>query len=141
MTTTAEQIRAYDGPAILSYGFRSLFFGAAFWAVIARALWLACLAGQSALPTAFAPIEWHGRELNYGYIPAVVAGYLLTAVPNWTGRLPVVGRLLSKTRVISNKALACRALFGRLVWPVSVSSAALSALRSRKIQVTCWGEK
>ncbi|MFX8079084.1 NnrS family protein, partial [Acinetobacter baumannii] len=31
------------------------------------------------------------HELVYGYVPAVIAGFLLTAVPNWTGRLPVVG--------------------------------------------------
>ena len=35
--------------------------------------------------------KWHVHELVYGYVPAVIAGFLLTAVPNWTGRLPVVG--------------------------------------------------
>ena len=41
------------------------------------------------------PIEWHVHELVYGYVPAIVAGFLLTAVPNWTGRLPVVGTRLA----------------------------------------------
>jgi uncharacterized protein involved in response to NO len=40
---------------------------------------------------AFSLLEWHVHELVYGYVAAVVAGFLLTAVPNWTGRLPVTG--------------------------------------------------
>src|SRR5690606_16559578 len=38
---------------------------------------------------------WHAHSLLFGYVPAVVAGFLLTAVPNWTGRLPVAGWPLS----------------------------------------------
>jgi uncharacterized protein involved in response to NO len=91
MPTTAERIRTFRGPAILSYGFRPFFLGGAVWAAIAVALWLPMLSGQLELPTAFAPLEWHVHELVYGYVAAVVAGFLLTAVPNWTGRLPVAG--------------------------------------------------
>jgi uncharacterized protein involved in response to NO len=91
MATSAEQIRSYEGPAILSYGFRPFFFFGSLWAFAAMALWLAMLQGRLALPTTFAPVQWHVHELIFGYVPAVVAGFLLTAVPNWTGRLPVVG--------------------------------------------------
>ncbi len=91
MTTSAERIRGYTGPAILSYGFRPFFLFGALWSAFAVALWLPMLSGQLAMPTAFGPVEWHVHELLYGYVPAVVAGFLLTAVPNWTGRLPVVG--------------------------------------------------
>jgi uncharacterized protein involved in response to NO len=91
MVTTAEQMRSYDGPAILSYGFRPFFLFGAMWAALAVAIWLPMLAGSLDLPTAFAPIDWHVHELLYGYLPAIVAGFLLTAVPNWTGRLPVTG--------------------------------------------------
>jgi uncharacterized protein involved in response to NO len=94
MTTSAAQLRAYAGPAILSYGFRPFFLGGALWAAAAVALWLPVLTGRLTLPTAFAPLEWHVHELIYGYVPAVVAGFLLTAVPNWTGRLPVTGKPL-----------------------------------------------
>ena len=94
MTNTAKQIRAYKGPAILSYGFRPFFLGGSLWAAIAVALWLPMLSGQLTLPSTLAPVEWHVHELIYGYVPAVVAGFLLTAVPNWTGRLPVTGRPL-----------------------------------------------
>lgn len=91
MATTAEQMRTYQGPALLSFGFRPFFLFGAAWAALAVALWLPMLAGHLALPTAFGPIEWHMHELIFGYVPAVVAGFLLTAVPNWTGRLPVTG--------------------------------------------------
>jgi uncharacterized protein involved in response to NO len=57
-------------------------------------LWLPVLAGQLVLPTALGPIEWHAHALLYGFVPAAVAGFLLTAVPNWTGRLPVTGKPL-----------------------------------------------
>jgi len=91
MVTTAEQMRTYEGPAILSYGFRPFFLFGAVWAALAMAVWLPLLAGSLDLPTGFAPIDWHVHELLYGYLPAIVAGFLLTAVPNWTGRLPVTG--------------------------------------------------
>jgi uncharacterized protein involved in response to NO len=94
MATSAEQIRSYEGPALFSYGFRPFFLFGSLWALAAMGLWLAMLRGHLALPTALSPVQWHVHELIFGYVPAVVAGFLLTAVPNWTGRLPVVGRPL-----------------------------------------------
>jgi uncharacterized protein involved in response to NO len=91
MTSTAEQMRAWRGPVLLTYGFRPFVCGAGLWALIAMLLWLATLGGLVALPTAFDPVSWHAHEFLFGYLGAVVAGFLLTAVPNWTGRLPIVG--------------------------------------------------
>ncbi len=91
MTTTSQQMRAWRGPAILTYGFRPFFLGAAIWALLAMVLWVPMLAGNLALPTAFDPVSWHAHEFLFGYVSAVVGGFLLTAVPNWSGRLPVVG--------------------------------------------------
>lgn len=91
MASTAEQMREWSGPAILSYGFRPFFLGAALWAVLAMALWIAILNGAATLPMAFDPVSWHAHEFLFGYLGAVFAGFLLTAVPNWTGRLPIVG--------------------------------------------------
>ena len=91
MPTTAERVRTHTGPAILSYGFRPFFLFGAIWAALVVAVWLPMLGGWLTLPTALSPVEWHAHELVYGYVPAVVAGFLLTAVPNWTGRLPVTG--------------------------------------------------
>lgn len=78
----------------MSFGFRPFFLGGAIWAAVAVALWPALLAGVLTLPTTFSPLQWHVHELIYGYVPAVITGFLLTAVPNWTGRLPVVGTRL-----------------------------------------------
>lgn len=107
MTSTSEQMRAWTGPAILTFGFRPFFFGAAVWAVLAMVLWVPMLSGHLMLPTAFDPASWHAHEFLFGYLGAVVAGFLLTAVPNWTGRLPIVGWRLGM--------LACLWLAGRVV--------------------------
>lgn len=72
-------------------GFRPFFFGGPAWAVIALALWILALTGQFSLPTAIDPLAWHRHEMLFGFVGAVVGGFLLTAVPNWTGRLPIAG--------------------------------------------------
>jgi uncharacterized protein involved in response to NO len=94
MKRTAETQRSWSGPALWSRGFRPFFLGAALWAVAAIAIWLPFFMGEIAIPTAFSPIDWHVHEMIYGYGSAVIAGFLLTAIPNWTGRLPVAGRPL-----------------------------------------------
>lgn len=91
MSTTTEQMRKWSGPALLSFGFRPFFFGGAVWAALAMVLWVLMLSGQLSLPTQFDPISWHAHEFLFGYLTAIAAGFLLTAVPNWTGRLPLVG--------------------------------------------------
>lgn len=85
------RLRAVDGPAILSYGFRPFFLVGALHAAGSVVLWVCTLTGAVEIPTAFAPLDWHVHEMLYGYVAAVVAGFLLTAVPNWTGRLPIQG--------------------------------------------------
>ncbi len=89
--TTMQKSRAWRGPAVLSYGFRPFFLLAGAEAALMIGLWVAWYEGAIFLPSAFSPIAWHVHELAFGYVWAVVAGFLLTAVPNWTGRLPVVG--------------------------------------------------
>lgn len=91
MTTSAQQIRAWTGPQILGYGFRPFFLGAALYAALAMIVWIGALSGLWTIPSAFGPVEWHAHEFLWGYLTAVVAGFMLTAVPNWTGRLPIVG--------------------------------------------------
>lgn len=76
---------------MLSVGFRPFFLGAAIWAGLSMILWIGLLSGSFMLPIALDPVSWHTHEFLFGYLHAVVAGFLLTAVPNWTGRLPVVG--------------------------------------------------
>ena len=91
MATTAEQMRSWTGPTIFSLGFRPVFPGAAVWAAVAMLLWNPMSSGHLTLPSAFDPVSWHAHEFLFGYLAAVAAGFLLTAVPNWTGRLPIVG--------------------------------------------------
>lgn len=91
VTTSAERIRAWTGPTVLSFGFRPFFLAGAIWAALAMVLWVAMLAGRDVLPTAFDPVSWHAHEMLFGYLGAVMAGFLLTAVPNWTGSLPISG--------------------------------------------------
>lgn len=75
----------------LSYGFRPFFLGAALWACIAMILWLGLLSGSWTFATGYGVIAWHAHELLFGYVAAVMTGFLLTAIPNWTGRLPLQG--------------------------------------------------
>ena len=88
---TMQKLRAYQGPALFSHGFRPFFLFGAIYAGAMVPLWLAVFAGDVSLPTAFAPRDWHVHEMLFGYVSAVIAGFLLTAVPNWTGRLPIQG--------------------------------------------------
>jgi len=81
----------YAGPALFSYGFRPFFLGAAAWSAACIALWIPQFTGELFLRSAYAPIDWHTHEMLYGYVAAVIAGFLLTAIPNWTGRLPING--------------------------------------------------
>lgn len=97
MQTRGEQmlalrrLRMAAAPPFLRGGFRPFFFGAAAYAVIALALWLLALGGGIELPSAFEPLAWHRHEMLFGFVGGVVAGFLLTAIPNWTGRLPIAG--------------------------------------------------
>jgi uncharacterized protein involved in response to NO len=88
------RLRDYKGPALLSYGFRPFFLFGSLYAGLAIVAWLPVFYGELELSTAFAPRDWHIHEMLYGYLPAVITGFLLTAVPNWTGRMPLQGRPL-----------------------------------------------
>jgi len=82
-------------PPVLRAGFRPFFFLGALWAIVVVALWVAAMAGTVTLPTLIDPLAWHRHEMLFGYLSAVIAGFLLTAIPNWTGRLPVAGPALA----------------------------------------------
>jgi uncharacterized protein involved in response to NO len=80
---------------LLSGGFRPFFLLAGAWAVLALALWVLMLNGQLLLPTRFDPIDWHIHAMLFGFVLASVGGFLLTALPNWTGRPPAGARHLA----------------------------------------------
>lgn len=78
-------------PAILSYGFRPFFLFGSLYAVMTVMFWLPLFYGYVETSSVFAPVDWHVHEMLFGYLGAIVTGFLLTAIPNWTGRLPVRG--------------------------------------------------
>ncbi|WP_313526110.1 NnrS family protein [Shinella sp.] len=79
------------GPVLFSYGFRPFFLGGALWAIAAMGLWIAAITGHITIAETYGAPNWHAHEMLFGFASAVLAGFLLTAVPNWTGRLPVSG--------------------------------------------------
>ncbi|MFK3967119.1 NnrS family protein [Ensifer adhaerens] len=83
------------GPVLFSYGFRPFFLAAALWAIGAMALWIAALILRLDLAGDYGAAHWHAHEMLFGFSSAVLGGFLLTAIPNWTGRLPVSGRPLA----------------------------------------------
>ena len=89
--TAIPRYRAYEGTAILSTGFRPFFLGSSTWAAIGVPLWLCAYTGGLIVPTALPPPIWHAHEMIFGFAAATVAGFLLTAIPNWTGRMPLQG--------------------------------------------------
>lgn len=89
---SAAARRAYQGAALFSFGFRPFFMGAAVWAAAAVPIWLWSHLSGGAVAI---DRDWHVHEMLFGYLGGVVAGFLLTAVPNWTGRLPVAGASLA----------------------------------------------
>jgi uncharacterized protein involved in response to NO len=96
MTITAvERALRLRQPAVLSYAFRPMFLAAGSWAILSLVLWLCVFLGWMQLPTRFDPLAWHIHEMLFGLVMAAVAGFLLTAIPNWTSRLPVRGNPLA----------------------------------------------
>ena len=102
MTAAADQARrsatasrAWHGAPVFSRGFRPFFLAAGALALIGMALWVPVFTGAITISTAFSAGDWHAHEMIFGYVGAVIAGFLLTAIPNWTSRLPVAGRPLA----------------------------------------------
>jgi uncharacterized protein involved in response to NO len=90
MTDTSMSFER-QGPAFFSYGFRPFFLSAALFAGVAIPAWILILAGPNNWNFFYAPREWHVHEMIFGFLPAVIAGFLLTAMPNWTERPPIKG--------------------------------------------------
>jgi len=99
--------------ALFAYGFRPFFWAAGAFALLAILVWLAVFAtGAQPLPNQ-PPSLWHGHEMIYGFLCAAIAGFLLTAVPSWTGTRGFAGTPLI---VLAGLWLAGRAAF----WSASV---------------------
>jgi uncharacterized protein involved in response to NO len=118
--TAVSRARGYQGWALLAAGFRPFFLLGSVYAGLAILVWLPVFYGEIALLSAFAPRDWHVHEMLYGYLPAVITGFLFTAIPNWTGRLPIQGTPLL--------ALVVVWIAGRLAVTVSAEAGWLTAM-------------
>lgn len=84
------------GPPVWRLGFRPFFLAAGVFSIVAMAIWMASFV--FAAPINFAgipPVLWHAHEMLFGYVVAVVAGFLLTAIKNWTGEEVLRGKPLA----------------------------------------------
>jgi uncharacterized protein involved in response to NO len=80
---------------VLAKGFRPFFMLAALYAVFMVPLWLGILSGKLAPSRYLDPAAWHAHEMTWGFVVAVIAGFLLTAVGNWTQRETAAGAPLA----------------------------------------------
>lgn len=85
---------ARSDSVFFSYGFRPFFLAAAVWAIVDVVIWMSFFEHGGGLPSRFDPLSWHIHEMLFGFIMSAIAGFLLTAVANWTGRPPIRGAWL-----------------------------------------------
>jgi len=94
ISRNTEQPRQ-GGWALFRLGFRPFFLVAGLLAVVSMLIWMAeLLLSAHILPASQSPLFWHAHEMLYGYTLAVIAGFLLTAVRNWTHVQTLHGRPL-----------------------------------------------
>ena len=122
--TSAAARRAYAGPALFSFGFRPFFLLACAWPAIIVPLWVLAYLGYAPLAGALTR-DWHVHEMLFGYLSGVMAGFLLTAVPNWTGRLPVLGTPLVLLVALWVAGRIAMVAGPRTSWAAAVDSAFL----------------
>ena len=125
-------------PAILSYGFRPFFLLGSLFGGGAILFWLPLYYGKLETFSVFSPVDWHVHELLFGYLAAVVTGFLLTAIPNWTGRLPIAGRPLLSLFGIWVAARFAVLFSSRIgLWPAAILDVglyvALALLAAREV--------
>lgn len=113
--------RRHPVPPILSYGFRPFFLAAGLWAVLSMLLWIGALLWGWTPGGGYGVVHWHGHEMLFGYAVAALAGFMLTAIPNWTGRLPVAGRPLLLLVLLWTAGRLAMAAPGTVGLPIAVA--------------------
>ena len=84
------------GPPVLRLGFRPFFLAAGVFSILAMMIWMASFVFSVEFSfSGISPSLWHAHEMMFGYVMAVVAGFLLTAIKNWTGEEVLRGKALA----------------------------------------------
>ncbi len=125
------EMRKLAAAPVFSLGFRPFFFAGSVFAAVAVAIWALWLYGR--LPGAQpmgGMLSWHRHEMPFGFATAIIAGFLLTAVPNWTGRpglsgWPLIGLVLVW-------------LLARLAWLLPIPAPLLIALQTPFLPLLAW---
>ena len=91
MSEAVQYKSSYQEAAFWSYGFRPFFFSAALFAGIATPAWALFVSDLEGLPLRYLSRAWHVHEMIFGFLPCVMTGFFLTAIPNWTERPPMRG--------------------------------------------------
>ncbi len=78
-------------PVLLAHPFRPFFLLTGLYALVVVLAWYCFLFLNLPLPLGWSPLQWHSHEMLYGLIPAAIAGFILTAMCNWTGAKPLKG--------------------------------------------------
>lgn len=94
------QHQQITGLTPFALGFRPFFLVAALAGMLDMVLWLAIWRGMLIAPAYYGQIGWHSHEMLFGYATAVIAGFLLTAVRNWTGIMTLHGRPLAALSLV-----------------------------------------
>jgi uncharacterized protein involved in response to NO len=80
-----DVVRGANRSALFDYGFRPFFLLSGLYAVLVVPVWLYRFAHASTPFGLLPPMYWHSHEMIYGFVMAAIAGFMLTAVPSWTG--------------------------------------------------------
>ncbi|MCX7055823.1 MAG: NnrS family protein [Proteobacteria bacterium] len=108
-------------PALFGYGFRPFFLFVGVLGLLYIPWWVGSVAFGWQLSTDWPPTLWHGHEMLFGFIVAAIAGFMLTAVPNWTGSRGYAGwPLIGLAAVWTAGRLV---ILSSTIWPVALTAA------------------
>lgn len=111
----------FQSHSLLAHPFRPFFLLTGVYGIVTVIAWMGFLFGGVSLPLGWSPLHWHSHEMLFGLIPLAIAGFLLTAVCNWTGAAPLHGKALFALIIIW---IAGRtAMWTASWWPASVVAA------------------
>jgi uncharacterized protein involved in response to NO len=106
---------------VFAYGFRSSFLLAGVGAMLLVPLWALSFVAGTPLGSAWPPMLWHAHEMLFGFVASAMAGFLLTAVPSWTGQKGSTGAPLV---VLASLWLTARVLIASSsLWPAVLIAA------------------